>query len=139
MDVDHPTPVKVDKNLMEFNENDFGQQWSPDSQWIVYTKVLPNYLHAVFVYSLATSKSTQITDGMSDCRYPAFDKNGKYIYFAASTNTGLSAAGLDMSSDQHPVTLSVYVAVLRKELPSPIPPESDEEKGAGKQAFRDGT
>jgi tricorn protease len=129
VDVDHPTPVKVDKNLMEFNENDFGQQWSPDSQWIVYTKVLPNYLHAVFVYSLATGKSTQITDGMSDCRYPAFDKNGKYIYFAASTNTGLSAAGLDMSSDQHPVTLSVYVAVLRKELPSPIPPESDEEKG----------
>jgi tricorn protease len=129
VDVDHPTPVKVDKNLMEFNENDFGQQWSPDTQWIVYTKVLPNYLHAVFVYSLATGKSTQITDGMSDCRYPAFDKNGKYIYFAASTNTGLSAAGLDMSSDQHPVTLSVYVAVLRKELPSPIPPESDEEKG----------
>ena len=129
VDVDHPTPVKVDKNLMEFNENDFGQQWSPDGQWIVYTKVLPNYLHAVFVYSLGTGKSTQITDGMSDCRYPAFDKNGKYIYFAASTNTGLSAAGLDMSSDQHPVTLSVYVAVLRKELPSPIPPESDEEKG----------
>jgi tricorn protease len=129
VDVDHPTPVKVDKNLMEFNENDFGQQWSPDSQWIVYTKVLPNYLHVVFVYSLATGKSTQITDGMSDCRYPAFDKDGKYIYFAASTNTGLSAAGLDMSSDQHPMTLSIYAAVLGKELPSPIPPESDEEKG----------
>lgn len=134
VDVDHPTPVKVDKNLMEFNENDFGQQWSPDSQWMVYTKVLPNYLHAVFVYSLATGKSTQITDGMSDCRYPAFDKDGKYIYFAASTNTGLSAAGFDMSSDQHPVTLSVYVAVLRKELPSPIPPESDEEKGPESKA-----
>ncbi len=137
VDVDHPTPVKVDRNLMEFSENDFGQEWSPDSQWIVYTKVLPNYLHAVLVYSLATGKSTQITDGMSDCRSPGFDKDGKYIYFAASTNTGLSAAGLDMSSDQHPVTLSVYVAVLRKELPSPIPPESDEEKGPEQQAFRD--
>ncbi|HXU20947.1 MAG TPA: protease, partial [Verrucomicrobiae bacterium] len=129
VDVDHPTPVKVDQNLMEFNENDFGQQWSPDSQWIVYTKVLPNYLHAVFVYSVATRKGTQITDGMSDCRYPGFDKDGKYIYFAASTNTGLTAAGFDMSSDDHPVTLSVYVAVLRKDLPSPAPPESDEEKG----------
>jgi len=129
VDVDHPTPVTVDQNLMEFNENDFGQGWSPDSQWIVYTKVLPNYLHAVYVYSLATGKSTQITDGMSDCRYPGFDKDGKYIYFAASTDTGLTAAGFDMSSDEHPVTLSVYVAVLRKELPSPIPPESDEEKG----------
>ena len=124
---------------MEFNENDFGQQWSPDSQWIVYTKVLPNYLHAVFVYSLATGKSTQITDGMSDCRYPGFDKNGKYIYFAASTNTGLSPAGLDMSSDQHPVTLSIYVAVLQKQLPSPISTRERRGKGAGKQTFRDGT
>ena len=128
VDLDHPTPVKVDTNLFEFAENDFNQQWSPDSKWIVYSKVLANYQHAVFVYSLETGKSTQITDGMSDCQYPNFDKNGKYIYFAASTNTGLSAAGLDMSSDEHPVTMNVYVAVLRKDLPSPIPPESDDEK-----------
>ncbi|HXA78172.1 MAG TPA: PDZ domain-containing protein [Candidatus Acidoferrales bacterium] len=128
VDLDHPAPVKVDTNLFEFAENDFNQEWSPDSQWIVYTKVLPNHQHAVFVYSLETGKGAQITDGMSDCQYPNFDKNGKYIYFAASTNTGLSAAGLDMSSDEHPVTMNVYVAVLRKDLPSPIPPESDDEK-----------
>jgi tricorn protease len=128
VDVNHPTPVKVDTNLMEFAEDDFSQQWSPDSQWIVYTKVLPNYLHAVFVYSLGTGKSTQVTDGMSDCRSPGFDRSGKYLYFTASTNTGLTPAGLDMSSDEHPMIGSVYVAVLRKDLPSPIPPESDEEK-----------
>jgi tricorn protease len=128
VDIDHPTPVKVDTNLLEFDENDFNQEWSPDSQWVVYTKLLANYQHAVFVYSLTTGKSTQITDGMSDCLYPSFDKNGKYLYFAASTTTGLSAAGLDMSSDEHPVMMSVYVAVLRKDLPSPILPESDDEK-----------
>ncbi len=128
VDLDHPTPVKIDTNLMEFFESDFNQQWSPDSKWVVYSKILPNYQHAVFVYSLDTGKSTQVTDGMSDCLYPNFDKNGKYIYFVASTNTGLSAAGLDMSSDERPVIMSVYVAVLRKDLTSPIPPESDEEK-----------
>jgi tricorn protease len=130
VDLDHPTPVKVDTNLFEFAEDDFNQEWSPDSQWIVYSKILPNYQHAVFVYSLATGKSTQITDGMSDCLYPNFDKNGKYIYFTATTNSGLSAYGLDMSSDEHPVTMNVYVTVLRKDLPSPIPPESDDEKSA---------
>jgi tricorn protease len=130
VDLDHPTPVKVDTNLFEFAENDFNQEWSPDSKWIVYNKILPNYQHAVLVYSLETGKSTQITDGMSDCLYPSFDKSGKYVYFAASTNAGLSAYGLDMSSDEHPVAMSVYVAVLRKDLPSPIPPESDDEKSA---------
>ncbi len=49
---------------------------------------------------------------MSDSLYPAFDKSGKYLYFTASTNTGLTAAGLDMTSDAYPVSSAVYVAVL---------------------------
>jgi hypothetical protein len=30
----------------------------------------------------------QVSDGMSDAQYAAFDKNGKYLYFTASTNLG---------------------------------------------------
>jgi tricorn protease len=134
VDIDHPTPVKVDTAQYEGFQNELSESWSPDSQWITYTKQLPNYMHAVFVYSLATKKVTQITDGMSDCSDPRFDKSGKYLYFLASTNTGLSAAGLDMTSDEHPVTRNIYVAVLRKDLPSPIPPESDDEKVAASPA-----
>src|SRR5579863_6459515 len=85
-------------------------------------------LRAVFVYSLATGKSTQITDGMSDARSAVWDKNGKYLYFTASTNSGPTTAWLDMSSYDHTVTRSVYVAVLGKDLPSPLAPLSDEEK-----------
>ena len=65
---------------------------------------------------------------MSDTLYPAFDKNGKYLYFTASTNMALTSAGLDMSSDEHRVTRSVYLAVLSKDEKSPLAPESDEEK-----------
>jgi tricorn protease len=65
---------------------------------------------------------------MSDALYPAFDRNGKYLYFAASTDMGLSAVGFDMSSNEHPVTRSAYVVVLDKDLPSPLAPESDDEK-----------
>ncbi|HEV2465103.1 MAG TPA: PDZ domain-containing protein [Acidobacteriaceae bacterium] len=131
VDIDHPTPVKIDTSEYDQGfENDLREAWSADGQWIAYTKLLANEMHAVFVYSLATKKVTQITDGMSDCSYPRFDKSGKYLYFLASTNTGLSAYGLDMTSDEHPVTQNVYVVVLRKDLPSPIPPESDDEKAA---------
>src|SRR5262249_9691325 len=73
-------------------------------------------------------KSYQLTDGMSDVLYPAFDKGGKYLYFTASTNTALSTGWLDMSSLEHPVHRSVYVMVLRKDTLSPLAPESDEEK-----------
>ncbi|HXJ94398.1 MAG TPA: PDZ domain-containing protein [Terriglobia bacterium] len=129
VDLDHPTPVKVDTDRFDSPLHEFDVVWSPDSQWLAYTKQLPNMLRAAFVYSLQTQKATQVTDGMSDVLYPNFDKNGKYLYFTASTNMGLTTGWLDMTSDAHPVSRSVYVAVLRKELPSPIAPESDDEKG----------
>ncbi|MEJ2422699.1 MAG: PDZ domain-containing protein, partial [Acidobacteriota bacterium] len=128
VDLDHPTPKKVDTDRYDTPMHEFDQSWSPDSRWIVYTKQLPNYLHAVFVYSLATGKSHQVTDGMSDCLYPVFDRSGKYLYFTASTDMGLSAGWLDMTSEARPVTRSVYVAVLRADLPSPLAPQSDDEK-----------
>ncbi|MGA9751473.1 MAG: PDZ domain-containing protein [Acidobacteriota bacterium] len=128
VDLDHPVPVKVDTDLYDTPAHEFDQEWSPDSRWIVYTKQLPNHLHAVFVYSLATGKATQVTDGMSDCLYPVFDRSGKYLFFTASTDTGLAAGWLDMTSEARPVTSSVYVAVLRSDLPSPLAPQSDDEK-----------
>jgi len=129
VDLDKPTPKLVDSDYFGgFGPTQLNQTWSPDSKWIAYTKQLPSGLHALFVYSIETGKFSQITDGMSDVLYPSFDKNGKYLYFTASTNTGLSTAGLDMSSDEHPVSRSAYIAVLSKDEKSPLAPESDEEK-----------
>src|SRR5205085_6487660 len=102
--------------------------WSPDSKWIAYTKQLKNRLCAVFIYSLETGKAQQVTDGLSDTRYAVFDQSGKYLYFTASTDIGPTTGWLDMSSFPHQVTRSVYVAVLKKDQPSPLAPESDEEK-----------
>jgi len=104
--------------------------WSPDSKWLAYAKWMPNRLHVVSVYSVADGKTTQVTDGMSDARYPAFDRDGQYLYFTASTNYGPTSSGLDMMSDLHDVTRSVYLIVLANNVASPLAPESDEEKGA---------
>jgi tricorn protease len=128
VEADGGTPVKLDTDLLEVN-NEFDAAWSPDSRWLAYTKQLPNHLHAAFAYRLDGQKATQVTDGMSDVLYPQFDKGGKYLYFTASTDVGLSAGGLDMTSSGHPVTRSVYVVVLTKEARSPLAPESDDEKG----------
>jgi tricorn protease len=130
VDVEKATPVHIDADLYDSPFHSLTPVWSPDSRWIAYSKQLPSHLHAVFVYSLATAKSTQITDGMSDALFADFDKNGKYLYFTASTDIGLSAGWLDMSSINRPVTRTAYVVVLKKDLPSPLAPESDDEKPA---------
>jgi len=129
VDLESPAPKLVDSDYFGgFGPTQLNQTWAPDSKWIAYTKQLPSGIHAVFFYSLEQGKASQITDGMSDALYPGFDKNGKYLYFTASTDTALSTSGLDMSSDEHRVSRSAYVAVLSKDEKSPLAPESDEEK-----------
>jgi tricorn protease len=129
VDLDSAKPKLVDTDYFGgFGPTQLNQTWAPDNKWIAYTRQLPSGLHAVFVYSLDQGKAFQITDGMSDALYPAFDKNGKYLYFTASTDVALSTAGLDMSSEEHRVSRSVYVAVLGQYSLSPLAPESDEEK-----------
>jgi tricorn protease len=142
VDVEKGTPVKVMTERFEDPTSATNEGWSPDSKWLTYTKYLANHQHAVFAYSLENAKESQITDGTADSRYPVFDKNGKTLYFTASTDVGLSVGWLDLSSFQHPLTRSVYAVVLKKGDPNPMEPQSDEEKVAkaddkGKDAGKD--
>ena len=128
VDLEKKTPVHVDTDTYAGPFQQLRPRWSPDSRWIAYNRQLVSHLHAIFAYSLEQSKSYQLTDGMSDALNATFDKEGKYIYFTASTNTALTPGWLDMSSLQHSVTRNVYCLVLKKDVASPVAPESDEEK-----------
>jgi tricorn protease len=130
VDVEKGTPVKVTTDRYDDPTSNMNESWSPDSKWLTYAKALENHLRTVFVYSLETGKESQITDGISDARFPVFDKGGKFLMFAVSTDVGLSSGWLDLSSFQHPVLRHVYAAVLKKGDPSPVEPQSDEEKAA---------
>ncbi len=121
--------TKVDTDYLYDLGREFN--WSGDSKWIAFEKFLPNRLRAISIYSVDSGKSVQITDGMSDARRPAFDRDGQYLYFTASTNYAPTTSGLDMSSDEHEVTSSIYLAVLPNNIPSPLAPESDEEGAPG--------
>lgn len=104
--------------------------WSPDGKWLAYAKRLPSYFHAIFVHNVETGETRQVTDGFADATWPAWDASGKYLWFLASTTFGLNTAWLDMSSYNHPQTSALYLAVLAKGEPSPVLPESDEERAA---------
>src|SRR5262249_39993748 len=131
VEIEKGEPVKGDTDTYEDPNVFMTPTWSPDSRWISYAKQLKSHLRAVFVYSLESGRTAQITDGMSDAQHVAFDKNAKYLYFTASTDVGPTTGWLDMSSAPHQVTRNVYAVALRKDLPSPIAPESDEEKVEG--------
>ena len=129
VDLEKKTPVRVFHDRFTGPQQIFRAAWSPDSKWLVYTQQELSHMRSVFLYSLETRESRRVTDGMSDSFSPVFDKSGKYLYLLASTDTGPTLDD-SMMSYNRPVTSSVYIAVLRNDLPSPLAPESDEEQEA---------
>ncbi len=121
------TTTKIDTDEYPDPARDFQAEWSPDSQWVTYSKNLPSRLRAIFVYSMADKKAHQVTDGLADSISPTFDTGGKYLYFLSSTDFGPSTGWLEMSSLDRPVRRAIYLAVLNADEPSPLLPESDDE------------
>jgi tricorn protease len=120
-----------DKNIYGgFSSTSYDVSWSPDSKWLAYTRSLSNHLHAICLFELETGKSTQVTSEMGESTNPAFDREGKYLYFIASTNAGATSDGLDMTSDLYQVTSNIYAITLASATASPIAPELDDEKSA---------
>ena len=133
IDVASGAAMKLDTDTYDDPGRRFDAAWSPDSQWIAYSKSLDSHLRAIFLYSIADKRAHQVTDGLSDATAPAFDASGKYLYFLASTNYALRISWLEMSSVDRPATRAVYLAVLSAGEPSPLLPETGDEpvRGAG--------
>ena len=105
--------------------------WSPDSKWVAYSTRLKSMYHAIVVANVETGEHKQVTDGLADAVWPAWDASGKYLWFLASTDFGLKSQWLDMTSYDHDEDFGLYFAVLKKGDPSPLLPESDEDHGVG--------
>ena len=130
--------VVNDKNVFGgFSNREFDLAWSSDSKWIAYARSMPNHLHAIFLYSLDSGQSTQVTSVMGESRLPEFDREGKYLYFIASTNAGPTSDGLDMTSDLYQVTSHIYAVTLAADTASPIAPEMDDEKNPADDKSKD--
>lgn len=119
------------------NRRSLRAAWSPDSKWIAYALGNLSAYRTVYVYSLAKDESRAVTDGMSDTTEPAFDASGKYLYFLASTDSGPANQWFNLSSTGLRATRALYLALLRKDTPSPFVRESDEEKPEVKEEKKD--
>jgi tricorn protease len=129
LDVGSGEVEKVSSQVLYSPVKTLHHAWSPDSRWLAYTQNTLTYTHTVNIYSLEDKRSYPITQGLADAKEPVFDTGGKYLYFLASTDAGpvedwFAQSGADMRSIG-----SIYLAVLAKDVPSPLAKESDEEMG----------
>jgi tricorn protease len=108
-----------------------GLAWSPDSRWLAYSKSFPNRMRRIVVWNAETRQARTLTDALADARAPVWDRDGRHLYFLASTDLALASGWANTSAMQAQPTYAPYVTVLRREDPTPFPPRSDEESPQG--------
>lgn len=119
-----------------FGSTDVSAALSPKGRWLAYTTRGSNFNASLYLYDLTTRRAYPVTGEFADIGSPVFSKDGKLLFFTASTNAGPSVAGLDMSSQQQPYRAGIYAVVLEKDGKSPVAPVLADES-AGKPDDKD--
>lgn len=125
-DVKEKELQKVDQGLymMEGALRGFEPSWSSDSRWLAYSRSVDNQNRAIFIFDTKEGKSKQVTSGYYADNSPAFDPDGKYLYFV--TNRELSPLYSDLDNTFiYPNTTQLAAASLRNDVPSPLAPRND--------------
>ncbi len=122
VDIKSRQPVKIDTG--EYDDlTDYS--WSPDSQWVAYAKAAANENSAIYLYSLANSRATSVTDRFTNSWRPVFDPGGKYLWFLSNRDYNEVTGAYDIGFAD-PKATRVFLATLQSDVPSPVAPRDDE-------------
>jgi len=121
------TIVTADVAGANIERGDMGLSWSPDSKWLAYGKTFANRQHRIVAWSVESGEARPLTDSMADAVAPSWSRDGKHLFFMASTNLALASGWANTSRIGSDPQYGIYVAVLNSEDPTPFEPESDEE------------
>jgi tricorn protease len=123
--------ITVDEDGLLSSRTEPGPVWSPDSRWLAYAKAFPNHLRRIVVWSVETGEARPVTDAMAHAVSPAWDRDGRHLWFLASTDLGRAAGWANTSSMTARPSFGAYVTVLRADDPTPFTLRSDEEPAEG--------
>ena len=100
--------------------------WSADSRWFAYSRPSSTGSPAIFLYDTANFKLTQVTSGYFSDALPAFDPEGKYLYYLS--NRAFAPTYGDFDNGWTYANSTQIVAVpLRTDVPSPLAARNDVE------------
>lgn len=107
----------------------FDVAFSPDGGWLAYTLEQPNFYRRLMLHEVGSNDHTAVANPYADVASPAFSRDGKHLFFAASTNSGPLQVGLNMTSQERPYRAGLYALVLAADGKSPLHPRTGDENG----------
>jgi tricorn protease len=123
--------TQVDQGLWMFQGalNAFTVSWSPDSRWLAYSRGLENRHAAVFLFDTQAGRRHQATAGFYNDTRPVFGPGGEYLFFQSDRTFQPVYSDVD-NSWVYPNTTGLVAVPLRRDVPSPLEPRSDDEEVA---------
>ncbi len=107
----------------------FDYSWSPDSRFIVYSKMNEAFMYQLFVYGLENKKINSVSNGLFHDFNPVFTKDGEHIIFISNRRFAPTYDDLEWEMVYQKIA-GLYAITLKKDGKSIIPFKSDEEKAA---------
>ncbi len=127
-DLDKKATTPIDRELWEYHDelSKFKFAWSKDSRWLAYTHDLTNRHTAIAIYDTKEGQQHVVTSGYYDDDQPAFDPDGKYLFYRSGRSFVPVYSDLD-ETWIYPNTHQLVAVPLRKDVASPLAPHNDDE------------
>ncbi len=99
--------------------------WAPDSRWIAYVKGNASRNTSIWLYSLEAKQARQLTPDETSETSPAFDPEGRYLYFVSNRDYNLTFSAYEFNW-LYTNASRIYAATLQADGPALFRPKSDE-------------
>ncbi|MBI1754003.1 MAG: PD40 domain-containing protein [Acidobacteria bacterium] len=119
----------ADRKLVKAAKDEFGQAgdlaWSPDGQFLAFSLGNLNGMRSLHVWGLGDQQLHRLTGDLFSVTEPVWDPDGKYLYTLSRRDYAPQISNLefDYAGNRN---VDVIAYSLRKDVPHPFPPESDE-------------
>ena len=94
-------------------------RWSPDGRWLAYTKLDRRSFGSIYLYDTQTAATHRLTGATTQDRNPAWDPEGRYLYFTSdrTINPFLGVRDFDYVLEE---STGLYAFLLRKDVENPL-------------------
>ena len=100
--------------------------FSPDGDWIAYSKTSPNYQSALWIYRISTAERQQVTDASFSNGNPVFSRDGKFLFFLSNRDFNLTFSSFEFDYLYNNAT-RIYAIPLRNDGTTLHPYKEDSE------------
>jgi tricorn protease len=110
--------------------------WSPDSRWLAYSKIGPDQVSNLYLFSLAGGTTHNVSSGLFNDFGPVFSRDGRHLVFVS--NRRFDPTFCDFEWEMvFKKAAGIYALTLRADGEPLLPPRSDE-VAAAEDADREG-